>query len=211
MITKFLCNPGLNKLFTTICICIIFFACKKNNSPEQYTYPTVSYTLHTSFRNQVYDQAHSSIYVLPTSFSLASSIYWDHATTTGGTRGTYTCEANNMGTFYRVHIFVSAPQVYDSATGFYVTTRSILSFNLPSINSFTNRNDTSVSIYIKDTAYNGNAKVSVNITKVDNNLLREPMPTIDGTFDMSGVVSNGYSLDSVSFASTGTFTNMPYR
>ena len=209
MITKYVYYPGLYKLITTICICIIFFACKKSNSGDQFSYPTVSYTLHTSFRNQEYDQAHSSVETKSTGISLASNIYWDHATT--GPKGTHTCDATNMGTFYRIHIYVSAPQSYDSATGYYITTRSILSFNLPSINSFANQNDASVLIYMKDTAYSGSATVSVNITKVDNNLFREPAPTIDGSFDMSGVVSNRYGLDSVSFASTGTFTNMPYR
>ena len=105
-----------------------------------------------------------------------------------------------MGAIYRLYLFVSIPQVYDSATGYYVDTRSILSFNLPSINSFANQYDNSVLMYMKDTAYSGYASVSVNITKVDNNTFQEPGPTINGTFDINGVVSNGNSLDSVSFA-----------
>src|SRR3954453_8994834 len=102
MITRFLCNPGLKKLIAAIFICIILFACKKDKTGDQFTYPTVSYTTHTSFRNQVYDQAHSSVYVKPSSFSLASDIYWDGATTLSGARGKYACEANRKSSFYRV-------------------------------------------------------------------------------------------------------------
>jgi hypothetical protein len=193
----------MNKIISILFMCITFYACSKKNdssNSNQYTYPTVSYTLHTNFENQVYDHSHSSKYE-PGSTFLNSWIWWDNETAIGSS---YACSAGNMGTFYKVHLF-------DSAVGGFIDTRSILIFTLPSINSFTQHNDTSVLINIRDTAYTGHAIVSVDITSMGNNNYAEPTPTINGSFYMSGTVSNGYSSDSVSFSSSGTFTNMPYR
>ena len=211
MNTRLFRAAGFNTIMTATFICVVLFACKKTNSGDQYTYPVVSYTLHTHFGNQVFDHAHTSIYVLPTSISLNSDIYWDNIAVLTGTHGNYACEAHNMGSLFKVHIYDTKPQEYDSTTGYYSDTRTILGFTLPSINSFTNRNDTSVLIYILDTTYTGHAIVSVTISKVNSTLYQEPTPTVNGSFDISGTVSNGYRLDSVSFSSTGTFTNMPYR
>jgi len=109
-----------------------------------------------------------------------------------------------MGEYYQVHL-------YDSATGGFFDTRSILIFTLPSNKRFSNLNDTSVLINIRDTAYTGHAMVSVNITSTGSDSYTEPTPTINGSFNMDGKVSNMYNSDSVSFSSSGTFTNMPYR
>jgi hypothetical protein len=211
MNTKLFHHSGFNTIMTAISIYIVLSACKKTNSGNQFSFPVVSYTLHTHFGNQMYDHAHTSIYVQPSSFSLNSDIYWDNIAVLTGTHGTYACEAHNMGSSYQVDVYEPKPQVYDSATGYYTDTRSILRFTLPSINSFTNRNDTSVLIYILDTSYTSHAIVSVTISSVNSNLYQEPTPTMTGSFDISGTVKNGSGLDSVSFSSTGTFTNMPYR
>jgi len=184
-------------------ICTIFSACSKKNdsaSSTQYTYLKVSYNLHTNLGNQVYDTTHSS-YLKPGTGILDSWIFWDNESAIGST---YTCGARNMGSHYQIHL-------YDSATGGFFDTRSILIFTLPSNKSFSNLNDTSVLINIRDTAYTGHAMVSVNITSTESDGYTEPTPTINGSFNMNGKVSNMYNSDSVSFSSSGTFTNMPYR
>src|SRR5712675_982012 len=142
----------MKKIVSILIISIIFFACKKSNSGDQATYPTVSYTLHTWFENQFFDFSHSSKYKRGTTL-FDNWIYWDNGTDGSDVRGKYACEAGNMGTFYQVNLYDTAAQVYDSTTGYYSNTRSILSFTLPSIDNFTNQNDTSVLIYIRDTAY----------------------------------------------------------
>ena len=125
------------------------FACKKSSSGTHATYPTVGYTLHTNFENQIYDYSHSSVYVRGTGL-FDNFIYWD------------------------------------------------------------NRRDGSVLIYIGDTSYAGHALINLNILNLDDVSLAEPEPTMNGTFNLSGTVSNGNSPDSVDFSSSGTFTNMPY-
>jgi hypothetical protein len=181
-------------------ICTIFNVCGKKNdsaSASQSTYLKVSYNLHTNFGNQVYDTTHSS-FLKPGTGLMDSWIFWENESAIGST---YTCGARNMGTYYQVHL-------YDSATGVFFDTRSILVFTFPSTKSFTNLNDTSVLINIRDTAYTGHAMVSVNITRTESDDYAEPIPTINGSFNMSGKVSNIYNSDSVSFSSSGTFTNM---
>ena len=194
----------MKKIVAILLMCITSYACSKKNdssNSNQHTYPTISYTLHTNFENQVYDHSHSSRHELRMGqpFDL---INWDNGTAVGSS---YACRAVYLGTFYKVHL-------YDSAVGSFSDTRSILIFTLPStsINSFTNHNDTSVSINIRDTAYSGHAIVSVTITSQEGNLNATPSFTTNGSFSMSGIVSNGYSSDSVSFLSSGTFTNMPF-
>ena len=195
----------MKKLPVALFTCLIFYACKKSNSTVQYTYPAVSYSLHNHLDNQVYEYAHSSI------FHVGATIFdgwwsWDND---AYIRAQVTCVANKTGEFYYVELFDSAIVAFDPATG--RDFRSVLSFSLPSINSFTNHNDTSVSINFRDTIYLGHAVVSVTITGRDSNNLATPSPTINGNFNMSGTVSNGFSVDSLSFSSSGTFTNMPYN
>ena len=189
-------------ILTLSTMCVIFYACKKSNTDIQYTYPTVSYTLHTNFENQVYDHSHSSKFEREMDYPFGF-ISWDNGTAVGSS---YACRAEYLGTFYKFHL-------YDSAVGDSVDTRSILIFTLPStsINSFTDHNDTSVLINIRDTTYSGHAIVSVTIAGQEGNLNATPSFTTNGSFSMSGIVSNGYSSDSVSFSSTGTFTNMPFQ
>jgi len=182
-------------------MCIIMYACKKSNASSSHTYPTISYTLHTNFQNQVYDHSHSSRHELSMGRGY-ELINWDSGTAVGSS---YACRAEYTGRFYRVHL-------YDSPAGSFVDTRSILVFTLPLINlhSFTDYNDTSVLINIRDTAYSGHAIVSVTITSQESNFDATPSFTTNGSFSMSGIVSNRYSPDSVSFLSSGTFTNMPF-
>ena len=189
-------------ILTFSILCLIFYACKKSNTDIQYTYPIVSYTLHTNLENQVYDHSHSSKFEREMDYPFGF-ISWDNGTVVGSS---YACRAEYTGTFYKIHL-------YDSAVGGLIDTRSILIFTLPStsIISFTNHNDTSVLINIRDTAYSGHAIVSVTITGQETNLNATPSFITSGSFTMSGIASNEYSSDSVSFSSSGTFTNMPFQ
>ena len=188
----------MKNILSAILICIIFYSCsKKDNSPKPPPdiYPRVSYTLKTNFRNQVYNTAHSS--QLDISVGYAPPILWDYS---GQAGSTFACEVHNKGVFYEVDL-------YDSAVGYYLPDRSILVFTVPALNNVSDYYDTSVSINVNDTAYFGHAIVSVTFTSE----LNTPRTGnyITGNFSMSGTVANGYSLDSVSFSSKGTFTNMP--
>lgn len=190
-------------------VCIIFYACKKSNPGTQAAYPTVSYTLHTKFENRIYDLTHSSVYVRGSGL-FDNWIYWDGHWDGLAIRGTYACEARNSGAFYKVNLYEKKVQVYDSATGYYSNTRSILVFTLPTVHSFTNQNDTSVLIDINGTSFKGHAINTMNIVSVNTDLA-EPMPTITGSFSMTGIILDGSGADSLAFSSSGTFTNMPYR
>ena len=66
----------MKKISTALFMCIIFYACKKNNTGNQATYPTVTYTMHTNFEGQVYDHSHSSVYVKGSTI-FDDWIYWD--------------------------------------------------------------------------------------------------------------------------------------
>jgi hypothetical protein len=195
----------MKKIIALIFTGLILFACKKTNSAIQYTFPVVSYTLHNNIENQIYDYSHSCIYHVGTTI-FDSWWSWDND---ANYRGELSCVATNEGTFYLVELFDSAAVVYDPATG--RDSRTILSFTFPSLYSFKNYYDSSVSLSIRDTTCSGHATVFVTITGMDSSILATPSPTINGNFNMSGTVSDGYSPDSISFSSSGTFTNMPYN
>jgi hypothetical protein len=198
----------MKKIKATLFVCILFFSCKKENQGIQVTYPRVSYTLHTNFGNQVYDLEHSSVF--SEGGFMTNMIFWDFKVNGEDARSNYTCEAKSMGSSYRAYLYDTAVRVYDTATLTFSNTRQTLVFTLPEIKSFTIQNDT-VSITIDDTVYTGYAKVSMEIAKVDKNVYAEPNPTITGNFNMSGKVSDANRTDSLTFSSSGTFTNMPYR
>ncbi len=194
-------------------MCIIFYACNKkdsgnsNSNQHTYTFPKVSYALHTKLGNQDFNHSH---FAIANDTTLINGVlYWDSSTTP---RLFYPCQADKRSQFFRFDL-------YDSASlGGYGTVSSNISFSLPSINSFTNHYDTTVYMDIGDTTYAGYASVSVDITGVDNNKYKEPPSTMSGTFNMSGTILyghstngvNSFSLDSIPFSSSGTFTNMPY-
>ena len=119
---------------------IIFYACSKKSDPIiQETYPTVSYTLNTNFKNQVYNTSHFSR--LDASVGYLPPIIWDGSSTGGST---HACEAQNRGTFVQINF-------YDSPGKYAMPPPPILVFSIPSKSSIANYTDTSVIIIIKDT------------------------------------------------------------
>jgi len=162
------------------------------------TYLTVSCTLNTNFRNQVYNTKHFSRGDTSTNTSYPPIILDGSKVVTN-----YAIEGQQWGTFSRIIFF-------DSPANLGVGTRQIFAFSIPSVNSVANFYDTTVLINIMDTVYLGHAIVTVSITDTYNNYYTVPNPTFSGNFSMSGTVSSGSNSDSVSFSSSGTFTNMSY-
>ena len=158
---------------------------------------TVSYTLNTNFKNQVYNTSHFSR--LDASVAYLPPIIWDGSSTGGST---HACEAQNRGTFVQINF-------YDSPGKYAMPPPPILVFSIPSKSSIANYTDTSVIIIIKDTVYTGHASISVTVTSELNT--QTVGNYFSGNFNVSGTVSSGSILDSVSFSSTGTFTNMAYN
>ena len=194
----------MKKIITILLMCITFYACSKKNDSVTNTLPRVSYNLHTDFRNQGYITTHTSI-----SHDITNPVigfFWDNGPDIGSSQA---CEAlelvtwisRNILTYYQINFIDSPSGPYPSPT------RPILSFSIPSLNSISNFTDTSVLINIEDTVYMGHADVSFTITSTLNTSTVQKY--VSGNFNVNGRVSNGFTLDSVSFLSTGTFTNMP--